>query len=97
MNKQLDPKQDARISTLERYWWLSNYLMFWFAIELLLILAGVVNIVLNGLSNVHGLILLAIGACMALAHFLWVKKVRAFLDEKPNLPRKKANHLKVVK
>lgn len=97
MDKQLDPKQDARIAKLERYWLLSSYLIFWFAIELVLILAGVVNLVMLGLGNTHGLILLAIGACMALAHFLWVKKVSAFLDKKLNLPRKKARHLKAVK
>lgn len=94
MNKQFDSKQDARIPMLETYWRLSNYLSFWFAIELLLILAGVVNIVLNGFGNTHGMIQLAIGACMALAHFLWVKKVSAFMDKKPNLPLKNSSQLR---
>lgn len=97
MSNQLDTKQEARIKKLEWYWSLSSYLIFCFAIELLLILAGIVNLAMNGLGDTHGLTLLLIGTGMAVAHILWVKKVRAFLDEKSDVTGKKPSHLKIVK
>lgn len=90
MNSHPNPDRDSQ-ATLERYYLLSSYLPFWFAIELLLIVAGIANMIVNGLGHKQGLPLLLAGVFMALAHLIWVKTVLAYLDRraqsKPQTPR----------
>ncbi|MEV1620459.1 hypothetical protein [Pseudomonas aeruginosa] len=97
MSTHHTPDLAQRTAKLERYLLLSSLLPFWFAVELLMILAGTGNLLFRGLGNTQGLAMLLIGGCMAIAHFLWVRNVRAFLDETPSPAHKRVRHLKVIK
>lgn len=89
LNSHRNQDRDSR-ATLERYYLLSSFLPFWFAIELLLVVSGIANMIANGLGHKQGLPLLLAGAFIALAHLIWVKTVLAYLDRraqsKPQAP-----------
>lgn len=69
MSTHHTPDLAQRTAKLERYLLLSSLLPFWFAVELLMILAGTGNLLFRGLGNTQGLAMLLIGGCMAIAHF----------------------------
>lgn len=83
LNTSGNTTDDARTKQLEFYFRASQYLVFWCTVELLLILVGVVNLVCEGYDNSLGQFQMLIGIAMVIGHILWVRRVNAFLDEKP--------------